>query len=83
MAAGQTKTISIVLTSAALVLGLASALHWLPQGEVELAAQSKTRQSHQDWPTGPYQVMANWLDVGFLWRRLRRDTGSHLDRDAW
>ncbi|MSR16068.1 MAG: hypothetical protein EXR86_16265, partial [Gammaproteobacteria bacterium] len=25
-----------------------------------LAAESNTRQSMQDWPTGPYQVMENW-----------------------
>jgi DNA-binding beta-propeller fold protein YncE len=60
MPPARTKTITIVLTWASLALGVISALNWLPEGTAELAAQSKTRQSHQDWPTGPYQVMANW-----------------------
>ena len=60
MPPARTKTIAIVLIWASLVLGVTSALNWLLEGTAELAAQSKTRQAHQDWPTGPYQVMANW-----------------------
>ena len=46
MRLARLKVIAIGLASAALVL--------------ELSAQSKTRQSHQDWPTGPYRVVDNW-----------------------
>src|SRR5262245_24597057 len=48
MTPGRTKTtIAVFVLTAAATLGL-------------FAQTQKTRQSLQDWPTGPYQVMANW-----------------------